>query len=122
MNVQNKDASMSYERQLASVILAETIKIFKGCTIQSTINDSVYYESDEKVDEINYSEEQVDARNWFRNDSAKQVDQINDFDKQVDALSYSKKMVVAGSDPKSNPSSNPKVDTHTTNGKFTQNY
>ena len=50
MNVQNKDANMSYERQLASGILAETIKNFKGCTIQSKINGSVYYESDGQVE------------------------------------------------------------------------
>ena len=57
VNAQKKDANMSLGRQIYSGILSETIKNFKGCTIQSTINDSVYYESDEKVDEINYSEE-----------------------------------------------------------------
>ena len=40
------------------------------------------------------SKEHVDARNWLRNDSAEQVDVIND----------SKKMVVGGSDPESDPS------------------
>ena len=90
MNAQKKDANMSLERRLASGILAETIKIFNGCTIQSTINDSVYIESDEKVDKINNSEEQIDARNWLRNDSAEQADQINDSDKKDDAISDSK--------------------------------
>ena len=47
-------------------------------------------------------EEHVDARNWLRYDSAK----------QVDAISYSKKLSVDGSDPKSDPS----VATHTNNG------
>ena len=95
---------MCYERRLASGVLAETIKIFKGCNIQSTINNSGYSESDEQVDEIIDSEEQVGAMNWLRNDSAKQVDAISDSDKLVDA----------GSDSKSNPSSNPKVATHIT--------
>ena len=63
MNAQNKDENMSLKRRLASVILAETIKNFKVCTIQSTINDYVYYESDEQVDEINDLKEQVDTRN-----------------------------------------------------------
>ena len=47
LNAQNKYATMSLERRLASGILAETIQSFKGCTIQSTINNSIYYESDE---------------------------------------------------------------------------
>ena len=42
MNAQKKDSNMSYERRLASGILAETIKQFKGYTIQLTINDSGY--------------------------------------------------------------------------------
>ena len=58
--------------------------------------------------------------NWLRNDSTKQVDQINDSNKLVDVISDSGKLVDAGGDPKSDPSSNPKVATHTTNGKFTQ--
>ena len=88
--------------------------------IQSTTNDSVYYDSYEQVDTINYSEEQVDARNWLRDNSTEQVDQIIDSDKQVDAMSYSEKLVDAGRDPKSDPSRNPKVVTHTNNGNFKQ--
>ena len=81
MNVQNKDANMSLERRLASCVLSEMIESFKGCTIQSTISDSAHSDSDEQVDEINDSEEQVESRNWLRNYSAEQVDQINDSDK-----------------------------------------
>ena len=65
---------------------------FKGCSIQS----------DEQVDETIDSEEHVDARNWLRNDSAEQVGVTND----------SEKLVVDGSDPKSDPS----IATDTTNG------
>ena len=52
MNAQKKDANMSLYRRLASGFIAETITYFKGCTIQSTINNSGYYESDEQVDAI----------------------------------------------------------------------
>ena len=67
------------------------VENFKKCTIQS----------DGQVNKIIDSEEHVDARNLLRKDSAK----------QVDVISYSKKLVVDGSDPKSDPS----VVTHTTN-------
>ena len=43
-DTQKKDANMTLERRLASGVLAETIKIFKGYNIQSTINDSGCYE------------------------------------------------------------------------------
>ena len=89
INAQKKDTNVSYERLLASGILEEIIKEFKGCTIQSTIHDSGYYNSYEQVDAINDSETQVGARNWLRNDSTKLVDQINDSNKQVDAISDS---------------------------------
>ena len=92
MNVQNKDANWSLERRLAAGILEEKVKVFKGCTIQS----------DKQVDTIIDSEEHVDARNLLRNDSAE----------QVDAISGPKKLVVDGSDPKSDSS----IETHTTNG------
>ena len=91
-SVQKKDASWSLERRLDAGVLAEKVENFKGCSIQS----------DEQVDEIIDSKERVDARNWLRNDSAKQVDVISD----------SKQLVVDGSDPKSDPS----VATHTTTG------
>ena len=119
MKAQKKDVNMSLQRRLSSDILAETIRNFKGCTIQSTINDSIYYESDGQVDEINDSAEQVDARNWLRNNSTEQVGKINNSDKQVDAISDSEKLVDAGNDPKSDRSSDPKVGTYTNNGKFT---
>ena len=67
------------------------VEIFKGCSIQS----------DEQVDKIVDSKEQVDARNWLRNDSAEQVDVLKD----------SENLVVDGSDPKRDPY----VATHTTN-------
>ena len=40
------------ERQISSNILAETIKVFKGLTLDSTINDSAYYHSEEDDAEI----------------------------------------------------------------------
>ena len=91
VNVQKKDKILSLERRLASGVLAEMVENFKGCTIQSTIND----------DKLIYSEEYVDARNWLRNDSAKHVDAIGDSDK----------LVVDGSNPKTDPM----VATHTAN-------
>ena len=91
-NVQKKDAGWSLERQLDAGVLAEIVENFKGCTIQS----------DEQIDTLIGSKEHVDARNWLRNDSAKQVDVIND----------PERLVVDGNDPKSDPS----VATHTTNG------
>ena len=120
VNTQKKDANVTYERRIASGILAEIIEEFKGCTIQSTINDSGYCDSSEQVDTILISEEKVDARKWLRNDSNEQVDPIDDSDKQVDAIIDSEKLVDAGSNPKSDPSSNPKVATYTSNKKFTQ--
>ena len=124
-----KDTNWSLVRRLASGVLAEMVENFKGSTIQSTINYSVHSDSHEQVDKINDSEEQVDAKNQLRNNFAEQVDQINDYEKQVDAIlndsnkqvdaiNDSKKLVVTGSDPKSNPSSNPKADTHITDGNF----
>ena len=118
MNVQKKGANLSLERRLTSGVFAEMVKNYKVCTIQSTISDSAHSDSDEQVDEINNSEEQVDARIQLRNDSAEQVDQINDSDKDVDAIRYSDKLVVTGSYSKSNPSSDPNVATHTTNRTF----
>ena len=55
MNVQKKDANWSLERQFASGVLEETVREFKGCTIQS----------DKQVDTTIDSEEHVDARNWL---------------------------------------------------------
>ena len=103
MNVEKKDAIWSLERKLASGLLAEMVENFKGCTIQSTIKDSAHSNSDEQVGEINASEEQVDARNWLRNDFAEHVDQINYSNKQVDAITYySYKKVDAISDSEKN--------------------
>ena len=52
---------MTYERRIVSGILAETIKEFKVCTIQSTISNSAHYDYGEQVDTINYSKELVDS-------------------------------------------------------------
>ena len=52
---------MTYERRIASCLLADTKKEFKGCTIQSTISDYANSDSDKQVDSISNSEEQVDA-------------------------------------------------------------
>ena len=60
-NLQKKDANCSLERRLSAGVLAEIVKVFKGCTIQS----------DKQVDTIIDLKEHVDARNWLRNDSAK---------------------------------------------------
>ena len=68
------------------------VKKFNECTIQS----------DEQVDTIVNYKEHSNAKNWLRNDYAKQVDVIND----------SEILVLGGSDPKSNQS----VATHTIKG------
>ena len=83
------------------------VKEFNEFTIQSG----------EQVYTIIDSKEHVDARNWLRNDSAEQVDAISD----------SEKLVVDGSDPKSDPSVATHItsripDTHTSNRISTQHY
>ena len=56
----------------------------------------------------------------MRKNSYKQVDPINDSDKQVNVISDYERMFDTVSDPKSDPSRDPKVATYTTNKKFTQ--
>ena len=51
INTQRNNSNVTNERQISSNILAETIKVFKRLTLQSTINDSAYYNSEEDVDE-----------------------------------------------------------------------
>ena len=58
-------------------------------------------QSGKQVDDISDSKEQVDARNWLRNNSFEEVDVLND----------SENVLVDGSDLKSDPS----AATHTTN-------
>ena len=70
VNVKNKYAKFSLERRLVSGNLVEIIEIFKGCNIQSTISNSALRDSNKQFHEINDSDEQVDTRNWLRNDSA----------------------------------------------------
>ena len=47
INSLKKDANVTYERQLSSGILAETIKEFKVCTIQSIFSNSAHSDSKE---------------------------------------------------------------------------
>ena len=46
-NIQGNLANVPNERRISSNILAETIKGFKVLTLNSTINDSAYYNSGE---------------------------------------------------------------------------
>ena len=46
-NNQGEIANVTNEMQISLDILAETIKVFNGLTIQSTINNFVYYNSRE---------------------------------------------------------------------------
>ena len=52
-NTQGEISNVTNERRISSDILAETIKVFNGLTIQSTINDSEYYGSEEDDAAIN---------------------------------------------------------------------
>ena len=45
-NTPRNIANVPNERRISLDILAETIKVFKRLTLQSTINDSEYYHSD----------------------------------------------------------------------------
>ena len=83
MHVQKKDANLLLERRLDSDVLTEMVENIKGCTIQS----------DKQVDKIIDSHEHVDERNWLR----------NNYSEQVNAIGDSKKLVVDGSDQKSDP-------------------
>ena len=47
INTPRRIANVPNERQISLDILAETIKGFKGLTLQSTINNSAYYHSEE---------------------------------------------------------------------------
>ena len=46
-NTQGETANVKNERLISSEIMSEMIKGFKGLTIKSTMNDSVYYNSEE---------------------------------------------------------------------------
>ena len=46
-NTQGEIVNVKNERRISSYILVETIKRFNGLTIQSTINDYAYYNSEE---------------------------------------------------------------------------
>ena len=60
-NTQGKIANVPNERQISSDILAETIKGFNGFTLQSTINNSAYYYSEENDAEIDPKSDQLVA-------------------------------------------------------------
>ena len=51
INTQSNNSNVANERQISLEILVETIKLFKGLTLQSTINDFAYYNSEEDVAE-----------------------------------------------------------------------
>ena len=50
-NKQRKNANKTNEGRIYSNILAETLKVFNKLTIQSTINNSAYYDSEEDDNE-----------------------------------------------------------------------
>ena len=52
-NKQRKNTNITYESQMSLDILEEMIKGFKVLTLQSTINDSEYYNSDKDDAESN---------------------------------------------------------------------
>ena len=60
-NTPRKKANVPNERQTSSDSLAETIKLFKILTLQSTINDCTDYHSDENDDESDPKSDQVAA-------------------------------------------------------------
>ena len=52
-NTQEDIANVTNERRISSNIMAETIRGFKRLTLQSTIKDSAYHNSEEDVTKIN---------------------------------------------------------------------
>ena len=52
INTQRKDAHNTNERQIDAYIHADTMKEFKGFTIQSTISDSAHSNLEELVDNV----------------------------------------------------------------------
>ena len=51
INTERKNANVANERQISLDIMAEKIKVFTGLTLQSKINNSTYYNSEEDVSE-----------------------------------------------------------------------
>ena len=60
-NIPRKKTDVTNERQISSDILAETIKRFNILTLQSTINDSVFYHSDQNDAKSDPKSDQVVA-------------------------------------------------------------
>ena len=56
-----KNTNVTNDRRIASDILEETIKGFKGLTLQSTINSSPYYNSDKDEAESDLKNDQLVA-------------------------------------------------------------
>ena len=61
INTQVEIANVTNERPISLDILAETIKVFKGLKLQSTINDSEYYNSEKDDTESNPKMDQLVA-------------------------------------------------------------
>ena len=61
INAQKKDANMTNERRIAADIHAETMKEFKGFSIQSTISDYSRSNSEELVYAVSDSMQLVEA-------------------------------------------------------------
>ena len=60
-NTQRNNANVTNKRRISLDILAETIKIFNGLTLQSPINDSTYYISDKDDREGDLKSDQLVA-------------------------------------------------------------
>ena len=75
-----------------------------------TINNSGYNESDDQVDKLSDSKEQVETSIRSKTDSVKHVDA------SISSSTDSTKQVDPKSDPKSDPSSDPRVARHITKG------
>ena len=104
INAQKKYANVTNEIRIAADIHAETIKEFKGFYIQSTISNSAHSDSEELVDALSDYEELVEA--------------VSNSEEMVEPVSKSEELFDAVSDPKGDPSSDPKVATYTNNVNY----
>ena len=68
INALKKDATMKNEKQIAADVHAETMKEFKGFSIQSTISNYAQSNSDELVDAISDSKGLFDAKSDPKSD------------------------------------------------------
>ena len=51
INTQRKNSNVANESRISSDNMEETIKVFKGLKLQSTVNDYAYYNSDKGIAE-----------------------------------------------------------------------